>query len=176
MMTLLLGITFLVLATVLGIILTKTNISWWFKTILIIMVLWYSVALAAVPSHLGGWAKHVEMIPENSTIVSYKIIEPKAIYFWIIEDARIETSRANPKEMLKEIRNKEPRAYKIPYDKEIHKQLEETEKQRKKGKKGVLRWQKNKSKEIRGNTKDGPQSPRGKFQIFNFSSLLPSKD
>jgi hypothetical protein len=122
-----------------------------------------------------GWSKSVVELPENAIVVSYRIVEPKNIYFWMIEDLDLQPNRANPMELFRDIQTKEPRAYKIEYDKELHKQLEAIKKQRKRGKQGQLRWTKAKqgNRELDENR---PQSKRGQFEILNPSSLLPTKD
>ena len=175
-----LTVSFLLLASVLCYILIRSNTNAFLKAALVIMTIWYAVVLYFVPQSLQGWPKLVSDLPDNSLIITYRIVEPSGMaekggmYFWLLENTDKIPYRANPIEAFKEIDNKKPRAYGIPYDRELHKQLEAAKKKAKR-RSGLMVWKKgmggkNKLGEGRKKTK------RGRFEVINPTDLLPKKE
>jgi hypothetical protein len=172
-----LTVSFLLIASIVSYIFIKSNANPIIKAALIITTIWYTVALYYAPQGIRGWAKDVDELPNNSVVLSYKIVEPSGqaekggIYFWVIENIDKLPNSLNPKEAFAEINKKAPRLYKVPYSRELHKRLEELRKKR--GKRGVGRliWKKGKKKGIFSR-----KEKRGQFKIVNPHEMLPSKN
>jgi len=84
----------------------------------ITIVLAYGIIIFYIFPHFLGWPI-TQKPPDKSQIWSYLIVEPKSpeegsVYFWILSF----------KETI-------PRSYRIPYDRELHKQLLEAQKEQK---------------------------------------------
>ena len=122
------ALAFVIMMFVLLMIMIKANnINWKLKFVLIPFVIWFSVALYHVPSNFMGWPAEKWSIQNEVIILSYHIEEKKAIYFWVI-DYNIKNVRAliDPRTAFFPYIDDTPRAYKIVYNSELHKQLEET--------------------------------------------------
>ena len=172
---------FLLLVTVMGYIIIKTDLNPFIKAIVIIVTTWYSIALYAAPGQIAGHPKMVKELPDQVWIIAAKIIEPSAdnsggMYFWVYEKKIYEKALSpNPLLTFQKIRKLTPRAYGIPYDKEMHKKFEEAEAQRKAGRSGRGGGMQMKyNKGSGGDAKDKYEA--GTFEIFNPSSMLPPKD
>jgi len=116
----------IMMSILLMIFIRANNISWKLKFVLIPFVLWFSVALYHVPSNFMGWPTEKWSIQNEVIILEYHIVEDKAIYFWVI-DYNIKNIRsiADPRTAFTPYIDDTPRAYKVAYNSEIHKQLEE---------------------------------------------------
>ena len=55
---------FLLLVTVMGYIIIKTDLNPFIKVIIIIVTTWYSIALYAAPGQIAGHPKMVKELPE----------------------------------------------------------------------------------------------------------------
>lgn len=172
---------FLLLASVLSYIVIGTKINPILKIIVIVVTTWYSIALYTTPGHIAGWPKMVDNLPDGSWILYTKIVEPKptdpgGMYFWVYEKQIYEKklNKINPMTAFLEVRRITPRAYGIPYDKELHKELEKARKKREKGGEGGFMMYRagKKTGDGGGNKADKHKS---RFQIVNPSNLLPKK-
>lgn len=182
MTTAILGLVFafLLLATTVGYLIIKTNLNPIIKVVIIIFLTWYSIALYAAPGQIAGHPKMVDEIPDGVWILSGRIVEPKGIdpggiYFWVYDKKNIEEVTkltTNPFEAFKQLNRKAPRAYGIPYDKELHKKYTKALKKQK-GKGGILSYKRGKKGKEGGIGGIGYKP--GTFKIFNPSSLLPPK-
>ena len=168
--------SFLILAVVVSYILIRPK-NPLVKALLIIATVWYAIAVYYAPDAFMGWPRRVNELPDGSLILTYKVVEPSAgesggMYFWLIEGIKKTPKRLNPAEVFTIIDRKTPRAYQIPYDRELHKKLELAKK--KKGKHGLMIWKKGQRVGMAGDGKK--QEEEGRFKIINPVDLLPSKD
>jgi len=156
-----LAATFVVLASVLLWIFIKPDTKGWIKAIVIPFVIWFGFAAWYTPQNLMGWAKitTLEEVPGNSIVQNIMIIEPNnndkgAMYFWLIPlEKEPDSLFWNPKyAFVYNSKPGEPRVYKTPYDKELHKKLLEAQKEKGKNRgsvlifKGLLKGEKGKMK------------------------------
>jgi hypothetical protein len=98
--------------------------------VMVPLVIWYSMALFYVPSHLLGWPSN-DKIPEKFPVISFWVHEPLkdqkgGIYFW-----RREWDGKKPDRNLKSLEQAcgyipelmTPRAFRIDYSRALHKKL-----------------------------------------------------
>ena len=169
--------SFLLLAAVVSYLLIKSKANPLIKGLLIIATIWYGVAVYYFPGSLMGWPRCVNNLPDDSLIMSHKVVEPSAIdsggmYFWLMEDIKKIPLRLNPAEVFTRIDRMTPRAYRIPYDRELHKKLEMAKK--KKGRRGLMIWKREQAPGTAINSER--REERGRFKIINPVDLLPRKD
>lgn len=126
------------------------------KALIIPVVLWYSLTLFYIPGKLMGWPTS-SPIPDNSRVLSMMFREPfkgrpGSIYILAVSYVEVNESNIsevlNPKHVFGYSEKNVPRFYRLPYKRELHKRLQEGEKQAKK-KGGFLRI--GKGKKIRKN-------------------------
>lgn len=99
------------------------------------LVLWYGIALFFLPGSLAGWPRQADVsrLPVNTIILSFSVIEPSptdkgAIYVWLVdykERKRQLKKQLDPTSTYE--RDKTvgvPRAYEVPYSKQLHKDME----------------------------------------------------
>ena len=179
------GLTFafLLLASVLSYIVIGTKINPILKVIVIVVTTWYSIALYATPGNIAGWPKMVDRLPDKAWILYAKIVEPSetdpgGMYFWVHEKQIYEKSlnNINPMVAFIEIGRITPRAYGIPYDKELHKQFEKLKRKRSRdgGSGYIIFHQGGYNMGGDGNKKQGEYN-KPKFKITNPVDLLPKK-
>jgi len=170
-------VAFILLATVTAWNTIRTRGWLGLKFVSIGILIWYGFVVYFTIPQIMGWATEKDL-PANSKIISVRIIEPKgecegAMYFWMSQKPDHEKDALNllrPDKFLIYTGSVQPRAYKIPYDRELHKKLLETQKQQKQqrgsslmtGKKGV------KSKE-EGTGRSPTENP---FKILNPFTFL----
>ena len=159
--------------------------KWWIKGTMIALSLWFGLTLFYTVHNFMGWPTLEQINKERSQILHFQIREPSkkyddvgAIYLWV----RILRSEEEPEaKTFQELMNpmtwflytdkRAPRAYKLPYTKETHKQLEElTKKKQKKGSEGYIE----KGEDENGRP-DGEQGSRSPIQIIvvDPQSLIP---
>ena len=144
------------------------------KIITISILIWYGFVVYFTIPQIMGWPTKKDL-PANSKIISVRIIEPRgtdkgAMYFWLSRKPDHKKDAMNllrPDKFLIFTGGIQPRSYKIPYDRELHKKLLEAQKKQRKqrgsslmtGKKGV---------KIKGKQKGQSNSPTEKpFKILN---------
>lgn len=171
-------LTYVLLTTLLLWMFTKANVVQWKKLLVIPLTLWWAIALYYTPLGFMGYPVSKD-IPDKAIVISYKIIEPSndnegCMYFWVIDSNKTKPLPADPRKAFTILNLQEPRAYKLPYDRDLHKDLtQKKKKSRKEG--GLLIWNKNK-KRNQGEGKEQEKYTKGKFQVINPLSLLPPKD
>lgn len=135
------GITtaFILLASVLLWILITSRTNVVIKAILISFVMWYGMVLYYTPSNLMGWGKPVEtldLMPDNSRILWFHVKEPDkidktpgAIFFTVVVHEQEDGTEItlNPKNAFVHRGNREPRMYKLPYTRSLHKKILEAQ-------------------------------------------------
>jgi len=180
-MTIELTFSFLLLAIIGCLVLIKPNINGLIKAGLIAITILFSVALYHLPTNFMGYPHEVETLADNSWILKYKIYEPEgydpgSMVFWAVVIDNEETSGLNIDQFFSYVNSQKPRSYGIPYDKDLHKQLEQARGEGPKNgmlmfsmlKKG-MKANSNREQRIADNT------PKGKFKVINPVELLPQK-
>lgn len=163
------GIAATYLLIVIAILLSVNNSSK-IKTIISVpLIIWFSVVLFFTLDDLLGYPTD-SAIPDGAVIKGIHINEPYKEYpgvmcFWVIAPENFGMP------------NSEPRAYKMVYDRELHKQLMKKRKQ----KGGILTWRMIKQDNFRGTLSkllegQSPPSKRGKFEILNPARLLEKEN
>lgn len=140
----------------------------WQALVFVPLCIWYSITLGVGLNSMLGYASE-STIPDNGVIKSIHIKEPNKEYpgvmcFWVI----------SPEDLSKP--DAEPRAHKMPYDKELHKQLMKAQSK----KNGVLVWSRIRDGQrglaervLRG---PGIPSEKGKFLVLNPAELLTKEE
>ena len=127
--------------------------KWWAKGVMIAASLWFGFTLFHSMHNFMGWPTLDSIKQSRSQIIFFQIREPSkkfddpgAIYIW----ARIMRDKEEPNELtfaqlldpmhlFKYTDTRAPRAFKLPYTKETHKQLEDLAKdQKQKGSQGYV--------------------------------------
>ena len=159
--------------------------KWWAKGTMIALSLWFGLTLFYTVHNFMGWPTLEQVNNERSQILYFQIREPSkkyddvgAIYLWV----RILRSNEEPKaKTFQELMNpmtwflytdkRAPRAYKLPYTKEVHEQLEElTKKKQEKGSEGFIE---------KGDKNEGTSEEQGnrtsplQIIVVDPSSLIP---
>ena len=159
--------------------------KWWAKGTMIALSLWFGLTLFYTVHNFMGWPTLEQINKERSQILYFQIREPSkkyddvgAIYLWVRilrsneePEAKTFQELMNPMTWFMYTDKRAPRAYKLPYTKETHKQLEElTKKKQEKGSEGYI--EKGEDKDGRP---DGEQGPRSPLQIIvvDPASLIP---
>jgi hypothetical protein len=98
--------------------------------VMVPLVIWYSMALFYVPSHLLGWPSN-HKIPEKFLVISFWVHEPMkgqqgGIYLWGREwdGKKPERNLTSPKQAFRYIPElMTPRAFRVDYSRALHKKL-----------------------------------------------------
>lgn len=152
-----------------------------YKCIGAAIALWFSMTFFWVLPDLKGWPADIS-IPEKSRVIWLTIVEPEndnpgAFYFWCDikpDNQKNAINLLNPYKRLSYTGRLEPRAYKIPYDRELHKKLLEAQKQQKKIGGSWLEISGHKKGIKRG--KSGNAIDEVDFKIINPIELMPKDD
>jgi len=171
-------VAFILLATVTAWNAVRTRGLLGLKFVSIGILIWYGFVVYFTIPQIMGWPTKKDL-PANSKIVSVRIVEPSgeekgAMYFWLSQNPNHKRDAMNllrPDKFLIYTGGIQPRAYQIPYDRELHKKLLETQKEQRRqkgssmmtGKKGV----KKKGKE--GENQSSTENP---FKILNPFEVL----
>jgi len=126
-------ISFIIIVTAIMWFLIGSKGNYILKTFTIGFCLWYGAALYYGIPTMMGWPT-TNIPPEGSFIVSYSIEEPSignkgAIYLWLRLPKDNKENKPNiiwqfdPKKAFNYLYGVSPRAYEIPYDKNIQKEL-----------------------------------------------------
>jgi len=182
-----LTIAFVLLAAVLlwVVIAARGNIM--VKMVLIPMTIWYGAALYFSVQNLMGWPTARSM-PENSYILAYRIREPEprndypgAIFLWVStrspEYAENQSSFALiPKNVFMYRDSADPRAFRLPYSRQMHRELRQAREQMQGRPGSMLQAKKDKGgQQGQGGNKESSRSPL-QFEIINPIQMLPKKD
>jgi hypothetical protein len=176
-----LAIAFLIIATIFLWFFLRTPGHIIIKVILIPVTIWYSLVLYYTIPNLMGWPTS-EAIPENSQILAIRIKEPNpklddpgAIYFWLNtkpsskEQNLSPAAWLNPKRVFSYNSASHPRAYQLPYSREMHKKIIENQKKAQ----GVPGAQVRIKKKGRGIPGQEESKAPLEFEILNPIKLLP---
>ena len=164
---------------------------WWVKGLLISLAIWFGTTLYYSVNNFMGWPT-TEYMQKNTIEIlwfqvrepSKKVGDPGAIYLWV----RVLPNNEEPegfslKNVAKYKENiwfvymdkRAPRAFKLEYTRETHKQLEELNKQKQeKGARGYVEKDSDDKKKVAGgqvvNYKD-----RMNIKIINPEDIIPKK-
>jgi hypothetical protein len=139
-----LGMAFVILASIL---LWNGFRSRSFKVSLVMvpLVIWYSMALFYVPSHLMGWPSNNKM-PEKFLVISSWVQEPTkdqkgGIYFWGLEweGQKPDRKLTSAKEAFRYLpESMTPRAFRVDYSSALQKKLTDQEEEVKQISGGII--------------------------------------
>jgi len=149
-----------------------------YKCIGVSIALWFSISFFYVLPDLKGWPTDVEM-PAKSRVIWLTIVEPNAndpgaFYIWC--DTKPDNKQSainllNPYKRFNYTGHVEPRAYKLPYDRELHKKILETRKQQQQVGGSWIEIASHKKTKKRG--KSGNTIDEVDFKIMNPIEFLP---
>ena len=135
----------------------------WWRFLLAPAVVWFAFVLLYTPSQLLGWAA-TERTPEKLWALGVHVIEPHSgspypggIFVWGVPWVGAESLLSKPAWPYRWHFNfmrfdKEPKGYRIPYSKELHKELM---KKRKDSKGGIMLFERRGKKGKKGKKKGG---------------------
>jgi hypothetical protein len=181
-----LTVAFVLIVGVLIWLFIESKNKMWIKVLLIPLCVWYGLALYFTPQNLMGWPTPTEFdnLPDNSIVVGIRVVETNnkskgAIYFWMIQLENKEVEKLNklhPAVAFNQIMRMRPRAYEVPYTRELHKRIAEA--QRKKGDvRGAMVYRHGKGKEKKeGSAYQGNSAPRGQLDVLNPAVILKKDD
>jgi len=169
-----LAIGHVLIAIVFLIIFIKSKIKFGIKLILIPIVVWYAFVLLFSVPNLAGWATD-KQIPDGSLVLKIMVREPKYIYILanpeIPKEKNFLLKKLNPKNTFSIRKSNEPRFYKIPYSKSLHKDVMKVFGTKNK----IVRWY-NKKGDGYGSfgEKNGQESEdtAGPFKLDDLTSIL----
>ena len=157
------------------------------KVLLVPVVLWYGIVLYYTPSNLMGWPTSIaseKELPGDAFVVSIQIKEPSkkkldpgAIFITVIElgdKPKVKLS-VNPKAAFTYNGHGEPRTFKVPYSKELHKKILEAEKKRRGSRGSRIKTAKKIKKGKKGTVGDGESKSKEMFRIVNPIDLMPKE-
>ena len=153
------------------------------KAILIPATVWYGLVLYYAVPNLMGWPIS-QSIPEDSHVLSIRIKEPDpkhndpgAIYFWV----NIKPESKSPEQTVKALFNPQilfsyngktqPRAYQLPYSRELHKAIVEAQRRAQGVPDAQLKTKKAKPKQ--GNTGNDESKAPLELKIINPVTAFP---
>lgn len=127
-------IAFIIVMVILSLCLIKSKINIFLKVFLISISIWYSLVLFFVPYNFTGWPTF-DKPPYESAVLSFLIRQPTydnpgTIYLVLVDYSEYVKEKQRgffidliPKISFHYQNNAEPRLYKLPYTKELHKKL-----------------------------------------------------
>jgi len=139
--------------------------------------IYYAMGLYSLLHDIEGWPSSQD-IPAGSNVISIRIQEPSgsdlgAIYIWCSinpDNKKAAISALRPSSMLSYVGGKQPRAFKMPYDREMHKRIAEAQKNAKKNGGWI------KIESLKGERGDGGQGEKQSnqigFKVINPMSIL----
>lgn len=179
-----LAVAFVIISTVFLWFFLRTPGHIIIKIILIPVTIWYSLVLYYTVPNLMGWPTS-EAIPENSQILAVRIKEPNpkhndpgAIYFWLNTKPDSEKQKPspatwlNPQKVFSYSSATHPRAYKLPYSREVHKQVVETQRQAQDVPGAQVRVKQKEGLQKGNQGREESKAPL-EFEIINPVQLLP---
>jgi len=163
-----LSVAFILIVSILLYFVINSDTHVAIKAGLITIVVWYSLVLFYTPPKLMGWPTYQDL-PDSSLIVFALVKEPRGkdlggmyLLLLIQESNRTLLEQINPKNIFDYSEKNTPRLYRIPYDRELHKELMKKRKQAARSRGGLkLKKKKKKNK----GTGRGKQRDKDMFKI-----------
>ena len=175
---------FILLAAGLSWIIIRTKGNFSIKVVAISIFIYYGFALFYAVPNIMGWAFNSDL-PPDAKIISVRIVEPNnetdgGMWFWLNEKPDLKGDLHNlldPRKLFIYTGAIQPRAYKISYDKELHRKLIEQKKRQKRnpgssllvGKKGI-------KKDRTGIQQNNQQYDDNAFRILNPREVMAKAD
>ena len=169
-------VAFILLATVTAWNTIRTRGWVGLKIVSISILIWYGFVVYFTIPQIMGWPANKDL-PANSKIISVRIIEPKddnkgSMFFWVSQTPNHKRDAINllrPDKIFIYTGSMQPRSYRIPYDRELHKKLLETQKKQKRQKGSSMLTGKKGVKQKRGKGGAPTENP---FKILNPFTFL----
>ena len=174
-----LGMAFVILASILlwnGFRMRSFRVN----LVMVPLVIWYSMALFYVPSHLMGWPSNNKM-PEKFLVISSWVQEPTksqkgGIYFWGLEweGKKPDRKLISPKDAFGYMpESKTPRAFRVDYSRGLQKKLVKQEEEVKQVSGGIIIVNRV-EKKIENEQKEEQIAPENylEFTILNPAEIL----
>ena len=170
-------VAFILLATVTAWNTVRTKGWVGLKFVSIGILIWYGFVVYFTIPQIMGWPTEKDL-PSNSKIVAVRIVEPRgenkgSMFFWISQKPDHKKDAMNllrPDKFLLYTGSTQPRSYRIPYDRELHKKLLEARKKQQ-GQKGSSLMTGKKGVKVK--RAGGGKSPTDKpFKILNPFTFL----
>lgn len=146
------------------------------KAALILIVIWYAVAIQYALPRFAGWPTQQD-IPDDSIVMSVVINEPRnedkgGIYLWLtnLKKEESKTIDLDPRTVFGYISNREPRAYGVPYSRELHKRIRKAQ-QRAERESGIMKL-KGKDSKRKAKGEKGTQGGFIGIEIINPTTIL----
>jgi len=152
-----------------------------FKSVLILVILWYGLIVFHTPKKMMGWPC-LEEPPEMAVILSWKVIDPimnpqdAGIYLWMVPKRNFEEEPKSllwsllPQDMFCPESESIPRAYKFPYSEEEHKSLGKANKMMEKGNLLIFKRGKKGDKGRTGGEDKDPDTHQ--YEILKFDEIF----
>ena len=148
-----------------------------YKCLGIFVLVYYVLVIHFSQNNIMGWPLEADL-PASAKIISVRIIEPNdnhegGMWFWLNEKPQLEQDIMNmlqPSKMFAYTGSVQPRSYKIPYDRELHKKL--FEKQKQTGKGGRFLSTGKKGVKSKNNGEQGQDTQDPPFIIINPIEIL----
>ncbi len=157
------------------------------KLVLIPVTVWYGVALYYSAQNLMGWPT-ARAVPENSYVLAYRIREPEpkndypgAIFLWVSGQSPYQdNSRSSfsiiPRNLFNYHDTRAPRAFRLPYNRQMHQNLRQAQEQMKGQPGSLMRVKKIKSNKVESGSGSEKNNSPIKLEIINPMQMLPKKD
>ena len=181
------GITILYVLLMVSLAWTIIGIKgrWITKGLFMAIAIWFSVTLYYSFHNFMGWPSEEDISTKYSQLIWFQIKEPSkvtnhpgAIYLWVREIPESEKLEGltlrqliDPMVWFTYPDESVPRAYKIPYSKEKHRELRKTVEERKKGAKTYVEIKK--GKVVPGKPKQPEIDDEIRFKLVKPQDILP---
>jgi len=158
------------------------------KILVVPMAMWYGIALYYTPSNLMGWPTPIDSaadLPPDAFVTAVQIKEPNKltgdkgnIFITVIKAAsdgglNVKLS-LNPKDAFTYNGNGEPRTFKLPYSKQLHKKILAAQKAQNAAKGSKIKTnKKTKGKKKKGTPGEDDSKDKATFRIVNPITLMP---
>ena len=183
------GITILYVLLMVSLAWTIIGIKgrWITKGLFMAIAIWFSVTLYYSFHNFMGWPSEEDISTKYSQLIWFQIKEPSkvtnhpgAIYLWVREIPESEKLEGltlrqliDPMVWFTYPDESVPRAYKIPYSKEKHRELRKTVEERKKGAKTYVEIKK--GKVVPGKPKQPEIDDEIRFKLVKPQDILPKE-
>ena len=163
--------------------------KWAIKSFMIAMSIWFAVTLGYSFNNFMGWPTGEEFKTNTSQLIWFQIKEPSkthntpgAIYVWVREMPVTEEEKPlTVKELMNPMywftypdTDTAPRAYRLPYTKEMHKQLRAAAEGRGEGKIAFIKKGKKGEGDKKGNQRGDQDILDGiRIELVNPSLIIP---
>jgi hypothetical protein len=187
-----LAIAFILLAAMLLWVVISSKGSTVFKAVLIPVAIWYGAVLFFTAQNLMGWPVD-QSVPEDSYILAFSVKEPDsatgypgAILLWASIPATISQEgdlkendpilALHPKNLFDYQDKNDPRAYRLPYDRKLHKMLMKARESQQGQPGAMIRIQKNENQGPDSGDHQEQSMAMLNIDIVNPLEMLPKKD